>query len=493
MSAAADDLVLTVDGGGSSVKATVYSAAARAPLAVVARDVTADYPADGLAEFDPDGWWAVVVGAIRGAVDAADRPPSAYLGITCTGMRIPFLLLDELGETLAPGVLNVDRRGQAHLREVREALGAERLYRLTGHWANAKLGLPKLLWYRHERPDVWRHVRRVLQFHDWLVYRLSGALTSEPSSAAMSQLLDVERRCWATELLQALDLDPELFPELHDGGMRAGGLLPAVARETGLAAGTPVHVGAGDTHLAVLGAGVTEAGAATIVGGSTTPILYTSDTAPAFSEPGGPLVSPHALPGLWALETNAGATGILYTWLRDLAGGADAAGYLALDDLAEAAPVAARGLLVAAANPFWGEDAWERVPPTTFIGLTPAHGLGDLARAVLESIAQAVASNLDALECALGRPAERIVLTGGASRSPFGCRLLADVLGRPVVVPGVREPAAVGGAVLVAGEDARGGAELITYEPDRELTRAYEKHAARYRDTYARLQESFGT
>jgi sugar (pentulose or hexulose) kinase len=484
-----DDLVLTVDGGGSAVKATVHSLRARAPLAAATREVVADYPADGFAEFDTAAWWPEVVGAIRDAVDAAGRPASDYLGITCTGMRIPFVLVDERGEALAPGVLNLDRRGQAHLRDVREALGPDALYRLTGHWPNGKFGLPKLLWYRHERPEVWRRARHVLQFHDWLIHGLSGAIVSEPSSAGMSQLIDVRRRAWATELLDALGIDRELLPELRDGGERAGGLLPAVARATGLTAGTPVHVGAGDTHVAVLGAGATEPGTAAIVGGSTTPVMYASDEPRAFPESGGPLVSPHALPRLWALETNAGATGTLYTWLRDLAGES----YATLDALAAAAPVGARGLVVAGANPFWGEDAWERVPPTTFIGLTPVHRMGDLARAVQESIAHAVRSNLEALETALGAPADRIVFTGGASRSAVGCRLLADVLGRPVLVPAVREPAAVGGATLVTGEAAAGRPELTTYEPDAERAGRYAEQHAHFRDVYARLQESFGS
>jgi autoinducer 2 (AI-2) kinase len=493
VSRAAGELVLTVDGGGSSVKASVYSVEAREPLAVAAREVAAEYSGEGLAEFDTEVWWGQIVAAIRGAVDAAGRPSSAYLGVTCTGMRIPFVLLGDRGEALAPCVLNLDRRGKAHLGQVRDALGPDELYRLTGHWPNAKLGLPKLLWYVHERPELWRCVRRVLQFHDWLVYRLSGALASEPSSAAMSQLLDVERRAWALDLLEAVGLDPGLFPELRDAGTEVGALLPEVARETGLAAGTPVHVGAGDTHVAALAAGGTAPGTVAVVGGSTTPVMYASAAPRAFEHVGGPLVSPHALPGLWAFETNAGATGVLYTWLRDLVGGPDADGYAALDELAAAAPIGAHGLLVAGANPFWGEDAWERVPPTTLLGIAPSHRLGDLARAVLESIAQAVRSNLEALEWALGAPASSIVFAGGASRSMLACGLLADVLGRSIAVPAVQEPAAVGGAILVAGEAARGDPAVVTYEPDLERTRAYAEHAVRYREAYARLQESFGS
>ena len=109
-------------------------------------------------------------------------------------MRIPFVLLDADREVLAPGVLNVDRRGEDYLDRVRAALGPERLYELTGHWANSKFGLPKLLWFVDRRPELWRKVRHVLQFHDWLIFGLSGELVSEPSSAAMSHLVDVRRR-----------------------------------------------------------------------------------------------------------------------------------------------------------------------------------------------------------------------------------------------------------------------------------------------------------
>ena len=155
------------------------------------------YPGPNLAEFDPASWWAAILRAIRETVEKAAADPSTYVGIICTGMRIPFVLLDSDGKDLAPGVLNVDRRGQDYLGPVRSALGPERLYELTGHWANSKFGLPKLLWFVDRRPELWRRVRHVLQFHDWLVFGLSGELVSEPSSAAMSQLVDVRSRRWA--------------------------------------------------------------------------------------------------------------------------------------------------------------------------------------------------------------------------------------------------------------------------------------------------------
>jgi sugar (pentulose or hexulose) kinase len=85
-----------------------------------------------------------------------------------------------------------------------------------------------------------------------------------------------------------------------------------------------------------------------------------------------------------------------------------------------------------------------------------------------------------------------LVFTGGASRDAFGCKLLADVLGRTLLVPDVEQPAAIGGAVLVAGEQVRGEQRVAVYEPDPERAHAYVEHGLRYRDAYSRLQEAFG-
>jgi sugar (pentulose or hexulose) kinase len=287
-------------------------------------------------EFDPEAWWRELAAAGAEAVERSGLPRGEYLAVTCTAMRIPFVLLDA-GKRPARG-----------------------------------------------RPELWRRVRHVLQLHDWLCFRLSGALASEPSSASMAQLLDVSRRTWATELLESLELDPRLLPPLRDAGERLGGLERDAAAALGLAEGTPVHVGGGDTHVACLGAGAAADGDVAIVAGSTSPIHLTSSR-PLLDTVHEPLVSAHLRAGSWAIETNAGVTGLMYAWLSGLCG----LPYPALDALAAEAPVGAGGLVVTAANPRWGEDSWSRTPPIALLGLTPGHSPGELARATLESICHA--------------------------------------------------------------------------------------------------------
>ena len=499
MMAATEELVLTIDAGGSGVKATVFSAAHARLLACVRREYRASFPEPGRVEFDPVEWWAVVVQACRDAVEAAGAPPSDYAGLTCTGMRAPFVLVDGAGEHVAPGVLVPDRRGAAYLEVIERTIGRELLYERTGHWLSSRFGLAKLLWFARAAPRVLARAHHVLQFHDWLVLRFSGAVVSEPSSASMSQLLDIRRRAWASEMLAALGLSDALLPPLLDAGTEAGGLLPQVAEEVGLLAGTPVHVGGGDTHVSALGASAASDGTIAVVAGSTTAIQLTAEEVPSRADEA-PLVSAHLRPGSFAWETNAGETGVIYRWLAELACGARADrrahdGVAELERLALAAPLGARELLVTAARPRWGEAAWSRLAPVTLFGVRPEHSLGDLARAAIECAAYATATAVGVL-VALRAPAPVLVrATGGASRSALWAQVLADVLGREVEVADVAEPSAIGGAQLVcpgAGHDWGALAPMRSFEPEPERHARYAAHAARYRDVFARLDATFG-
>ena len=100
---------------------------------------------------------------------------------------------------------------------------------------------------------------------------------------------------------------------------------PEVASAIGIAAGTPVLAGGGDTHMSCIGIGHAEPGDITVVAGSTTPVMLASAD-PPLDAVEQPVVSPHVFPGTWAAETNAGATGIRFTWLLGLAHELGAAG-----------------------------------------------------------------------------------------------------------------------------------------------------------------------
>ena len=151
--------------------------------------------------------------------------------------------------------------------------------------------------------------------------------------------------------------------------------------------------------MSCVGIGHAEPGDITVVAGSTTPVMLAS-AEPPLDAVEQPVVSPHVFPGRWAAETNAGATGIRFTWLLGLAHELGAAGvsYDDLTRLAASGPAGARGLFAVAGSPFWGEEAWASTPAGALLGLTPSHSVADVARALLEGSAIAVAAQIARLE-----------------------------------------------------------------------------------------------
>lgn len=496
------DLVLTIDAGTGSGRSCVYAMSQNRPLAIAARNCPIVHPAPDRAEWQPSVWWQVIVEAMAQAVDMADRPAADYLGIIVTSLRQGFVLLDEEDQPLAPGVLNYDRRGADYIWLIEQAMPIEELYHLTGHWHAPELTLPKLLWFKHEQPETWQRARLLLFVHDWLLFRLTQRRATAASMITAGQMGNCVARTWALDLLKGLEIPTDILPPVFEGGTLLGELLPEAAAAVGLKPGVPVYVGGGDTQFGCLGVGGLEPGKVVIVGGSTTPIMMTIDR-PLFDPLRYPWVSPHLRPGLWAVETIAGHTGMLYKWFRDTFGQAYVAqaraegrgDYEVLNDLAAGTPPGADGLLVVATNPRWAQDTWQHKAPYVFHNFKVSHTIGHMARAIMEGVCFGVRGNLDQLERVGGQPFEEVIFTGGSARVPFWAQMMTDVLGRPLLVPQVPEPAAVAGAQLVRWSQGERESlplpPLNRYEPDPAHVAAYEPIYHAYLDVFEKMQHHF--
>ena len=189
-------------------------------------------------------WAETAIAALAQIVARCPAQPRHYLGITVSAIRIPFVLLDADQRVVGPSLLNRDRRALPIVDDLVASIGHRRLHSTTGHWAAPEFGLPKLLWIQRTYPAAWQQVRTIIQLHDWFIFSLCGAIASEASSAAMSQMMDISAGTWAYDLLASeCGVRGEMMPEFAAAGTRAGGLLRAVAEQVGLPAGLPVHLG----------------------------------------------------------------------------------------------------------------------------------------------------------------------------------------------------------------------------------------------------------
>jgi sugar (pentulose or hexulose) kinase len=473
-------LVAGLDFGGSSLKAWIAELATGAVRAAITEDTATDRPRPYAAEFSPGAWWAAAGTAMRAAVALAGASPADFAGVTAASLRQGFVLVDGDRE-LGPGVLNSDRRGRDHLHRLRAEVGVEALYALTGHWPAPELTLPKLLDVQARQPELWQSAQTMLFVHDWALWRMSGARTTEISYACAGQMADVGRRTWAVDLLEGLGLGTGRLAPVVESATVVGTLADD---SLGLPLGIPVVAAGGDAQVASLGVGGLADATATVVAGSTTPLLAAVKGFPTDPERH-PWVSTHLRDDLWAAETNAGYTGMNFGWLAATTGHSVAE----LAALADTSVPGARGITATIASPVWSEEVWARKPPSTVAGFTMAHGLADLARAFVEAHAYGVRANLEDLERAVGTPFERVLVTGGAARSMQFRQLLADVCGRTLTVPEVADAAAAGGTAIVAGALGAGHeptnpapVEALPHPDD-----AYEEGHRRYLAVYASL------
>jgi autoinducer 2 (AI-2) kinase len=327
---------------------------------------------------------------------------------------------------------------------------ATELYRQGGGWISITAP-PRLAWVRRHQPGVWTEVRRLSMIADWIVFRLTGSLSTEASIGSTSGLFDLGLRSWSPELLARCGLDPAWFPEVVEAGTMVGKVSAEAAGQTGLAAGTPVVAGGLDTALGLAGPGPAVPGRLTVTGGS-----FWKQTVLASApvvEPDGQLRTIcHLRPGEWLVEGIGFYAGFALRWLRDQAAAVgQPLSYAELEALASAVPPGARGLT---ARPVpadaWTWARWQPpFPPGPAAGGVAGGGLGEPARAIQEAAAYSTRRTAGLVRGLLGPGAARqVLLSGGAARSRLWPQILADVLGCPVSVAGHTESAALGAAIL---------------------------------------------
>jgi len=337
-----------------------------------------------------------------------------------------------------------DQRSNRQVERVYRELGRERLGEWTANPVATGFMLATWLWLIENEPETCRSTARLVLPKDCLRYHLTGEWGSEPSDASSTLLFDTARRQWCLPLLDALHIDSDLLPPIHECTAVAGGLRAEIAAATGLRPGTPVVYGGSDQALQALGHGVVERGMVSCSIG-TGGVLLAPVNNPVYD----PLLRLHlfchVLPERWHLEAAILSAGLSLRWLRDSV--FEGKSYQALADSAAKVPPGSEGLY------FAPHLAGERTPymdpqaRASFVGLTLRHHRGHLARAVMEGVVFALRQGLEVM-IDLGVPIERMVVSGGGTRHPLWLQLQADVFNCPLYQTQTGEAAAVGAALL---------------------------------------------
>ena len=118
--------------------------------------------------------------------------------------------------------------------------------------------LPKILKMKTERVCAYHKTVKFLQSKDFILYRLTGNMVTDPTDASGTLLMQYDTNSWSEDLCRELAIDKEKLPEILPSASICGYVTEKAARETGLKQGTAVITGCGDLASAALGSGVDE-------------------------------------------------------------------------------------------------------------------------------------------------------------------------------------------------------------------------------------------
>src|SRR5438270_346195 len=307
---------LGIDVGTTGTRAVLISSEGKVIAAATAEHAPFASPQIGWAEQDPRDWWRATCEAVAAALARGSVKPAAIGAIGLTGQMHGSVLLDENGEVLRPALIWCDQRTGSQCRTITEHVGAKRLIELTANPALTGFTLPKLLWVREHEPKIWSRVRSVLLPKDYVRFRLTGERATDVADASGTLLFDVAGRRWSTEMLAAMDIDADLLPRVYESPETTGSVSSSGAKQSSLAAGTPVVAGAGDQAAGAVGLGVVRPCAVRATIGSSGVVFAATDR-PAL-DPGGRVHTfCHAVPGRWHVMGVTQGAGISLRWFRD--------------------------------------------------------------------------------------------------------------------------------------------------------------------------------
>lgn len=456
-------------------------------------------------DHDPTTWLNAAANTLRKAVKLFTGNLNDIAAISVISQRATFIPVDRDGTPLDNAILWQDKRAIAQADFIRNEVGPEYIYHKTGLRIDSYFTLPKLMWLKENKPQVFSQIYKILTVTDLIVNYLTGEFATDWTQASRTMLFNITELKWDEEICQKFGIPVEMLARAIPPGTIVGGLKKSLQAEFGLHADIPVIAVGGDQQAAAVGLGVVVPGLMCVNTGTGSFILAHSEK-PAFDKQQRVVCTASAIAGKWLVEAGIYTSGSVYRWFRDNFAmiESSAAKELNIDpyeilnsEIKYTAP-GAEGILMlphftGSAAPYWDPKA-----AGVIFGCTLGHKRANVIRALLEGVCLEVYKNIRIIE-SLTNDITEIRVSGGATRSTTFNQIQADVYGK-TVLRSVSEQSSALGAMLVAAvsiglypDITTAISSAVSFDkhnlrtPNDEAHRLYEKMSALHDDLYHAL------
>lgn len=473
------------------------------------REYALDYPKTNWVEVGAQFLLNLTFEAVKEAVEDSKVDKSEIEAVSFSVNRSSFCLMDEnLNVIDDKFYVWLDSRAEEIMEEMNEKISAERRNEITGMPGGNIFAVAKYYWVKKFEPETYAKTKYFSTVCSFIMHGFgSDEFVVEISDGTVTGLMDVNTLDWSEEIIEKLGFDRDKFPKLCKACDVVGTIKEDVAAKTGLAVGTKIVAGSGDQQLSSMGAGVVEDGAVSLTIG-TFGLLAIGLAKPNFAGLTGMMIPSTPNLGVFQVEGPQVSGATCYRWCRDTLCAEDVKEaekqgidpYILMGDryIKQSVP-GSHGVIFYAALFGSGYPTWDTNATGMFLGLRSTTSKADMVRSVMEGITLESRHILESILEAGVEMSDVITVTGGASKSPEWCQIIADVMNRKIRTLNVPDAAIIGAAALAAialGEyaDLKEAVEHMVHfgdviDPIEENVAVYNKVFELYKDAYFGLKE----
>lgn len=501
--------LMGIDAGTGSVRVALYDLKGQS-RAYQIEEYGTNFPKNGWAEQDDNGWWEALAKAIPGCMKKAGVNPDDVVAVTCDATTNTLVYLGEDDTSVRPPILWMDVRAAeeaAYIDTIRDQFEATRFYK-PGFRADTMV--PKCMWVKKNEPENWAKTKTIMEFEDWLNWKLTGRKTVCMSIAAFRWNYDDKNGGYPVDFYNAVGLDDVIdkFPkDILKVGEIVGNISPEAAEIFGLSTKTVVVEGTADCNACMFGVGGVRPNGMTLIGGSSTCLLGLSEE--DFHVNGVNGTYPNCMyDGTSLLEGGQTAAGSILTWFKNnLMPGSWAEEamnremniYDLITEKAQTSRIGAGGVVMM--DYFQGNRApyADSKARGMFWGLSIGTTTADIARAIYEGVAYGANHCIVSMNKA-GYEVKEIYASGGLAQSDFWMQMHSDIIGVPMYTTVESQSAgclgsciigAVGVGIYPSFAEAADNMVRVdkVYHPNMEAHEEYKFYMERYMETWPQMRD----
>lgn len=465
--------VISIDLGTTLIKCFLYDEKGKT-LASESIPCSLEHSDKGYAEQNANLWYDGVCSAIKSLIRSYDV--KEIKGISISSQGISIVPVDKNFRPLYNAISWLDSRALKECETLKEKWSEEKWFSITGKFISPLYTLPKLLWFKNNKSEIYNSAYKFLMPMDYLNARMTSEAVTDHTMASGTMLYNVEDNCWDEEILSCFEIKSKLLPQIQASGTLVGTINEETAGKTGLSIKTKIYNGAQDQKAAAFGASITNKRASLSLGTAGALEIFVKDAKKQNYLP----FFPHTNPVHTLLEGCINTTGAAIQWFKDII--APELTFDELNKMAEHSPIGSNNTyfyphLSTPGTPHKSRDEYGFIK-----GISLKTDKGDLFRCLYEGLAFEIRLNLEYAKKA-GSDLNEIVVFGGVAKSRIFCSIIANVTNLKIIATENGEMSGIGAAKFALyslKKDADIFAHTVSgkekiYLPDEETVNKYNK------------------